>query len=136
MDTLHIFASQAAQVPSRLAGNEAAGGAAFAQLLASTAVPPTALETVAPSTPVASQALPALRDLARRLDDIERNRIEATLLPGQIAHAHQSGVGGAAIALAMHRQARVTAAYNLDVLWSARLVGVAGAALKQLVTAT
>ncbi|PMS37872.1 hypothetical protein B0G57_101472 [Trinickia symbiotica] len=78
---------------------------------------------------------PALRMLVRRLDEIERGRRRAAELPGQIAHAHAHGASGPEVVLAMHRQARLMAAYQIDVMCAARVVGATAAGLKQLVTA-
>jgi hypothetical protein len=116
-----------------------AQGAAFANALASVST-----HGVIRSMPSVADAVEqrhvepssTANTLARHLDDIERHRVEASLLPGHIARSHESGLHGNDVALAMHRQARLMAAYNLNVMWSAKVVGVTAAAIKQLITAT
>jgi hypothetical protein len=113
-------------------------GAAFADVLASVAAPPVkpgaALRApVSGASGVADSS--ALRTLARRLDEIERKRVEAAALPERIARSYADGASGPEVALAMHRQARLTAAYNIDVMWAARVIGSTAGGLRQLITA-
>lgn len=109
------------------------GGAAFAYALAHAPLPRQSLRALEPHAPSAS---PLLEQLAVHIENVERTRIEGNRLPERIAEAHAAGVGSAGIAIAMHRQARLMAAYQLDVLWSAKIVGTAAASLKQLIAAS
>ncbi len=110
-----------------------ADAATFAYALAHAPLPRQSLRAIEPRAPGDSSALDRL---AGHLENIERTRIEAGRLPGRIAEAHASGAGTAGIAIAMHRQARLMAAYQLDVLWTAKIVGTATASLKQLIAAS
>ncbi len=78
---------------------------------------------------------PALRMLMRGLDAIERGRAEAAALPERVTLAHSRGAPSADVVLAMHRQARLMASYQIDVMWAARVVGATAAGLRQLITA-
>jgi hypothetical protein len=108
-------------------------GAEFAQALAEAPLAGASLRALEPRAPAHSSALDRLEG---HLEHIARTRIEARQLPERIVKAHANGAGTADIAIAMHRQARLMAAYQLDVLWTAKLVGTATASLKQLITAS
>ena len=108
-------------------------GAAFAHALAHAPLPPQSMRAIESRAPGGSSALARL---AGHLENIERTRVEAGRLPAHIAEAHAAGAGTAGIAIAMHRQARLMAAYQLDVLWTAKIVGTATASLKQLIAAS
>ncbi|MEA3121117.1 MAG: hypothetical protein QOH33_658 [Paraburkholderia sp.] len=138
MDDLSISSLEAIALHPHV---DTSAGAAFAHALSSAVPPP-----VAPGAPAATLSepvsgasgivdSPALRTLARRLDEIERTRIEAAALPGRIARSHADGASGPEVALAMHRQARLLAAYNIDVMWAARVIGSTAGGLRQLITA-
>ena len=139
MDDLRLSSAQAfGPFPKA----SASAGAAFADVLASVTLPPAQLEAAlrAPATGASRAAAdaadaPALRTLARRLDEFERTRVEAAQLPERIATSHANGASGPEVALAMHRQARLMAAYNIDVMWAARIVGATAGGLRQLITA-
>ena len=79
---------------------------------------------------------PLLDRLAGHLEHIEHTRIEAGRLPGHVVEAHANGAGPSGIAISMHRQARLMAAYQLDVLWTAKIVGTTTTSLKQLIAAS
>lgn len=74
--------------------------------------------------------------LARHLDEIGRRRVEVQSLSDELAGAWGSGMDVQKLAVTMHRQARALASYNINVMWSAKLVGVTAGALRQLVSAT
>jgi hypothetical protein len=74
--------------------------------------------------------------LARQLDEIARQRIEAQTLASDLAGAWATGIDPATLAIKMHRQARAMASYNMSVMWGAKLVGVTAGALRQLTAAT
>lgn len=109
------------------------GPFAFAHALAHAPLPRHVLGALASRAPGGS---PTLDRLARHVEHIERTRVEASRLPERIAEAHANGAQASGIAVAMHRQARLMAAYNLDVLWTAKIVGTAAASLKQLIAAS
>lgn len=111
-------------------------GAAFANALASVSGQGVTSRMLSTGDSAAQENSPTLNPLARHLDEVERHRAEANSLPGRIARSHDSGMHGGDVAVAMHRQARLMAAYNLDVMWSAKLLGVTAGAIKQLITAT
>lgn len=75
---------------------------------------------------------PALDALARQLDDIGRQRLEAQRSSDRLAEAWASGADAETLAVTMHRQARAMAAYNIGVMMASKLVGVTTGALKQL----
>jgi hypothetical protein len=138
VDDLKLSSAQAFEP---LSNADVSAGAGFARTLASVAAPAplrAALHArafgVAGTSGAATDA-PALRNLARRLDEIERRRIEAAALPERIARSYAGGASGPEVALAMHRQARLMAAYNLDVMWAARIVGASAGGLRQLIAA-
>jgi hypothetical protein len=135
VDDLSVSSLQAFGLPLRA---DLSAGAAFADALASVSAPPVkpgaALRApVSGASRVADS--PALRTLARRLDEIERKRVEAAALPERIARSYADGASGPEVALAMHRQARLMAAYNIDVMWAARVIGSTAGGLRQLITA-
>jgi hypothetical protein len=135
VDDLSVSSLQAFGLPPHV---DPSAGAAFAQALASVATSPVKLGAAlrAPASGVTSVAdSPALRSLARRLDEIERKRVEAAALPERIARSYVDGTSGPEVALAMHRQARLMAAYNIDVMWAARVIGATAGGLRQLITA-
>jgi hypothetical protein len=135
VDDFSVSSLQAFRLPAHVDPSE---GAAFADALASVAVPPVKLGAAlgAPVSGITGVAdSPALRTLARRLDEIERTRVEAAALPERIAQSYADGVSGPEVALAMHRQARLMAAYNIDVMWAARVIGSTAGGLRQLITA-
>ncbi|HTH76829.1 MAG TPA: hypothetical protein VL635_20775 [Trinickia sp.] len=74
----------------------------------------------------------ALDALARQLDDIGRQRLEAQRSSDALAGAWASGTDAQTLAVTMHRQARAMAAYNISVMAASKLVGVTTGALKQL----
>lgn len=122
-----------AGAPGPVGVASASDGAAFAHALAHAPLPRQTLHTIEARTPGDRLALDRL---AGHLETIERTRIEARRLPERIVQAHANGAGTADIALAMHRQARLMAAYQLDVLWTAKIVGAATASVKQLISAS
>jgi hypothetical protein len=79
---------------------------------------------------------PGVAALARHLDEIGRRRVEVQSLSDELSGAWGSGMDVQKLAVTMHRQARALASYNIDVMWSAKLVGVTAGALRQLVSAT
>ncbi|NRO94434.1 hypothetical protein GWC77_00565 [Paraburkholderia sp. NMBU_R16] len=135
MDALHRSDFRAfpavGVVPAADAPALAREGAEFAQALAEAPLAGPSLRTL--RAPAHSSALDRLEG---HLEHIARTRIEVRQLPERIAKAHANGAGTAHIAIAMHRQARLMAAYQLDVLWTAKLVGTATASLKQLIAAS
>ncbi len=135
MDDLSVSSLQAFGLPAHVDPSE---GAVFADVLASVAAPPAKLGAAlraSVSGPSSVADSPALRTLARRLDEIERTRVEAAALPERIARSHADGASGPEVALAMHRQARRMAAYNIDVMWAARVIGSTANGLRQLISA-
>lgn len=125
-------------VPSGASPVDAAAGAADSSF--ATAMTEADVKRMfAPGTRGAGVVPPheSVRDaLARRLDEIGRQRVEAQTLSAGLAGAWASGADISTLALAMHHQARATAGYNLSVMWAAKMVGVTTGALRQLVTAT
>lgn len=135
MDRLQLLDSHAiagVRAESASTTSSASDGAAFAHALTHAAAPPRALDALVTRAPGDASVLDRL---AVHLESIERKRVEAGLLPERVAQAHADGAGTAGLAVAMHRQARLMAAYNLDVLWTAKIVGTATASLKQLIAA-
>lgn len=135
MDDRSVSSLQAFGLPLHA---DPSAGAAFADALASVSAPPVKLGAAlrAPVSGASGVAdSPALRTLARRLDEIERKRVEAAALPERIARSYADGASGPEVALAMHRQARLMAAYNIDVMWAARVIGSTAGGLRQLITA-
>lgn len=132
MDALHRSDFRAfpavGVVPATDAPALAREGAEFAQALAEAPLAGASLRAPAHSS--------GLDLLEGHLEHIARTRLEARQLPERIVKAHANGADTADIAIAMHRQARLMAAYQLDVLWTAKLVGTATASLKQLITAS
>ncbi|PMS14106.1 hypothetical protein C0Z17_00770 [Trinickia caryophylli] len=115
-----------------------AGGGAFADAMAVAVAPPMGFGPGAvPGSPVhtGTSRSPTLRALAQHLDDIERRRVEADTLRSRAVGAQAAGEGGHVVAALMYRQARALAAHNLDIMWSARVVGASAGALKQLLNA-
>jgi hypothetical protein len=138
VDDLNVSSLQAFGAFGLPAHVDPSEGAAFADAMASVAVPPVNLGAAlgAPVSGTSGVAdSPALRTLARRLDEIERKRVEAAALPDRIARSYADGASGPEVTLAMHRQARLMAAYNIDVMWAARVIGSTASGLKQLITA-
>ncbi|PMS20414.1 hypothetical protein C0Z18_10775 [Trinickia dabaoshanensis] len=78
----------------------------------------------------------AIGALARHLDGVGRQRMEAGMLSERLAGAWASDIDAPTLAVSMHRQARAMASYNMNVMWGAKLVGVTAGALRQLVSAT
>ena len=70
--------------------------------------------------------------LARQLDEIGRQRIEARALSAALAEGGAAGMNTETLAVTMHRQVRAMANYNMSVMWAAKLVGVTAGALRQL----
>lgn len=135
MNDLDIIRQQASAVTLHA---KPSAGAAFAQVLAATTAPAAAMapRRVA-SAGIAANEPAGLRGLAHALDEMERSRVEANALAADVVGNSAVGTGsGAPVPVAMHRHARLMAAYTLDVMWSARLIGVAAGAIKQLVCAT
>lgn len=73
--------------------------------------------------------------LGRQLDILARHRVEAQALSDGIAGAWATRPDVSTLAVAMHRQARAMASYNISVMWGAKLVGVTAGAVRQLATA-
>lgn len=78
---------------------------------------------------------PAFEALARQLDDIGRQRLEAQRLSGALAGAWATSMDAETLAVAMHRHTRAMATYHIGVMWGAKLIGVAAGALRQLAAA-
>lgn len=91
-----------------------------------------ALAAVAASVPTQRLRGAALDALARQLDHIGRQRLEAQRSSGELAGAWASGMDAETLAVTMHRQAGALAEYNIGVMMASKLVGVTTGALKQL----
>ncbi|HTI19183.1 MAG TPA: hypothetical protein VL598_16150 [Trinickia sp.] len=147
MDDLKLSAAQRF-LPATDASASATGAAAFAHVLASVETPSAPLNAVRVAAANASAAsvragaqqaradVPVMAWLARGLDELEGKRVEAAGLPASIVQSHARGASGSAVVLAMHRQARIMAAYHMDVMWAAKVVGATAGGLKQLIAST
>ena len=135
MDGLQPLDFRALHAGTLVPGNLAAvsDGGAFARALAHAPLLSQSLRALEPRTAGETSTLDRL---AGHLERIERARAEARRLPERVAAAYANGAGPSTIAISMHRQARLMAAYQLDVLWTAKIVGTTTASLKQLIAAS